>query len=157
MKKIFILIFTFALSLPAFSQFGWNNISLQHSSGPVSPEYQYNYTITIDASGAGKLSYTSDGVTNDYNFHISKNSLGSLNKAIVNSKILSMNVDSLSSGKTLIGGQVYKAVITPSSGSEFTIPNSISDKYKASIYNLYEVIEDAVPNSTWNKTGMKPY
>ena len=105
MKKIFFLIFTFLLISQGYSQSGeWASILYSYSKGPVSPEYQYNFTIWLDETGSGKLSYTKFASTNEYEFRISQENLAKLNGALEKSRVFKLSEDSLRSDISSVGG-----------------------------------------------------
>ncbi|MDZ4711936.1 MAG: hypothetical protein SGI89_06370 [bacterium] len=163
---LILILFISASGIQAKSK--WEKISYYHSRGPVSPEYQYSYIITIDDEGVGKLEYTKLGRTEVYDFSLTEKSLKTLNNAIQNSKALTVSPADLKSEKNLIGGPVYSCTITlpfpdRKEGEEekekapvIIIPSDVNEKYAAGVFNLYQVLESVVPTSVWNEaTGSK--
>lgn len=112
MKIYFTLVIVFLFSLSAGAQIKWEQISYYHTSGPVSPEYQFNYNIKINSDGTGVLEYTFKGFTTNYDFTVSQNGLNSLNNTLIKSQVLNVSRADLASDKNLIGGSVYNATIT---------------------------------------------
>lgn len=164
MKKILVLAILIFLTAGAEARYKWEKISYYHATGPVSPEYQYNYNILIDEEGNGKLEYTKSGKTNVYNFNVSKRNVNALNKAILSSKVLSVSSDELKSEKNLIGGPVNSCTITlPFPDEEeydenekekppvIIIPNFVTENYSAGVNNLYLLMETLVPDSIWEQ------
>lgn len=161
---VFALLILFFIYPNAEARYKWEKISYYHSAGPVSPEYQYNYIITIDEEGRGKLEFTKSGKTNTFDFHVSKKNIKALNKAILKTKVLNAAPDDLKSNRNLIGGSVYNATITlpfpdEEEGEEekeknpvVIIPNQVNEKYSTNVMALYTFIETLVPNSVWNQT-----
>lgn len=170
MKNLFFLLLIMFFIAPAVNaRYKWEKISYYHSTGPVSPEYQYNYIITIDEEGKGKLEYTKSGKTNVYDFNVSKKNINALNKSILKTKVLNATAEDLKPGGNLIGGPVYNATITLTFPDEeeynekekekppvVIIPNQINEKYSSNVFALYTLIESLVPSSVWSQaTGSK--
>lgn len=158
MKKILFLLITFTFSTVS-AQYDWQSIYYYHSSGPVSPEYQYNYHINISADGTGKLEFTKGGKSNTYDFNVSKKSLSQLNSAIVSANVLNSGKDSIGSPNSLIGGPVNSATITLPKPQGWTkeknpivvIPGNIKEEYSAGVMNVYYTMEMIVPASIWQQ------
>ncbi len=112
MKKLFAFAILFICFNNTFADYKWFEISYFHSTGPVSPEYQYNYNVKINADGTGVLDFTKAGTTKSYNFSVSKKNLSKLNSAFIKSGVMDLSLDELNSEKNLIGGPVYNATIS---------------------------------------------
>jgi len=112
MKNLLVILILFISIVNAGAQIRWEQISYFHSSGPVSPEYQYNYNIKINSDGTGVLEYTFKGFTTNYDFNVSRSGLNNLNNALTKSQVLDVSMADLKSDKNLIGGSVYNATIT---------------------------------------------
>lgn len=112
MKNLLVIITLFISIVNAGAQIRWEQISYFHTSGPVSPEYQYNYNIKINSDGTGVLEYTFKGFTTNYDFNVSSNGLNNLNNTLIKSQVLDVSIADLKSDKNLIGGSVYNATIT---------------------------------------------
>lgn len=164
MKITLLLILTLLVSAAGIeAKYKWEKISYYHSRGPVSPEYQYSYIITIDDEGVGKVEYTKLGKTDTYDFSLTEKNLKVLNNAILKSKALSVAPADLKSEKNLIGGPVYSCTITlpfpdREEGEEekekapvIIIPSEVNEKYSKGVFGLYETIESLVPSSVWSK------
>lgn len=159
MKKIFFLVFVFLFINSVNGQSDkWSTVTYKYSSGPVSPEYQYNYTIIIHRSGDGILSYTKSAATTEHNFRISRKRLNKLKGALKKSKVFTVSMDHMKSDRNLIGGPIRKAVITmwqapdlDSKPATIEIPSQVNETYSANITKLYDLIEDLVPGSVWAK------
>lgn len=161
MKKTLLLlcIFGFVINYSAYPQQSkWSTISYSTTSGPISPEYQYNYSIIVNNNGSAKLVYTKSSTTNEYDFTITKSELKSLNGYLIRSKVLSLNADDFKTDKNLLGGAERKMLITlwqsPELDSEpptVEIPKQIRKKYSENVFKLYGYIEKLVPESIWKK------
>jgi len=161
-RKILFVVLVF-VPLFANAKYKWERISYYHSTGPVSPEYQYNYTITIDDDGAGRLEFTKAGKTTTYNFRVGDKGIHSLNNALVKSKVLNASPENLKPENELIGGSVYNATVTLHFPDEeegesekekppiIIIPNNVNKKYSDGVFALYLTMEKLVPLSTWQQ------
>lgn len=158
MKKLIILIFALCFVNTGFTQSTkWSSISYSYSKGPVSPEYQYSYTILVYSDGSGSISYTKSSGSSLNMFSFGYSGLGKLNKALKNSQVFSVSPEKMKSDNTLIGGPSRSAKITmwqsPNSDAMPTIieiPGSVSPEYSSGIENLYNTIEGLVPSSIWD-------
>ncbi len=159
MKKLLFLLFTFLIISNVNSQSGeWESILYSYSMGPVSPEYQYNFTILLIETGAGKLTYTKSSVTKEYDFAVGKKGLNKLNKAFKKSQVFVLSEENLKTDKNIIGGPQKSLMITKlqyanqdSKQSTITIPSQINEKYIDNMNKLYETIEGLIPQDIWDK------
>ncbi|MEO8665227.1 MAG: hypothetical protein ABI462_07010 [Ignavibacteria bacterium] len=158
MKKISFIIFALLLVGKCYSQSGeWASVLYSYSKGPVSPEYQYNYTVWIDETGSGKLTYTKSASTNTYEFTVSKEGLDKLNNALMKSQVFVISEDSLKGERTHIGGPEKSLLINRlqyavqgSIPATIEIPIPVNEKYSDSINELYETIDGLVPSDVWD-------
>lgn len=163
MKKLLFLVFTFLLFSNGYSQSGeWASILYSYSKGPVSPEYQYNFNILLNETGAGKLTYTKSSVTKEYDFAVGKKGLSKLNKALKKSQVFILSEENLNSEKNIVGGPENSLLITvlqsanqDSKPPTITIPSQVNEKYSANINKLYETIESLVPSDIWDQAKAK--
>jgi len=138
----------------------WATIDYKYSKGPVSPEYQLNYTITIQESRDGKLIFTKGANTSEHDFKISKKQLKKLNKALTKSKIFSVSPDEMKSSDNAIGGPSRDLSVTMWQSPDLDakpqiiqVPPSVNEKYFNDVFILYEVIENLVPDYVWEKAN----
>ncbi|MEO8209381.1 MAG: hypothetical protein ABI840_02385, partial [bacterium] len=69
MKKIILLFMAIVLANSLYAQSNkWSSLAYSYSKGPVSPEFQYKYTISISSNGSGILTYTKGSATINYDF-----------------------------------------------------------------------------------------
>lgn len=159
LKKLLLIFIIFTASGISYSQSSrWSSISSSYSKGPVSPEYQYNYTIDISESGSGKLYYTKSSVTNEFDFYVSKKGLKKINKALVKSKVFILRSDEIASENATVGGPERSITITKWQSPDLDarpeviiVPSQIKEIYSSGINNLYKTIENSVPADVWIK------
>ncbi len=141
----------------------WSTIEYINSSGPVSPEYQYNYKVVINNDGSSLLSLTDSEGDKSWDFKIpsGKSGMKKLNSAVKKSKLLTVGTDEMKSEKNLIGGKVEKVVITlkqdPSLDQPPTrieSPDNVNDKYKSGITKLFNTIRNFIPKDIKEKAGI---
>lgn len=158
MKKIILLLFFITLSITASAQSSkWSSLSYTYSKGPVSPPYQYSYTILIDRFGNSSLNYTKSDVTKEYPFKIGKKGLKKLNYALKKSKVFTVSPEDMKSENNLIGGPEKTLVIVKNQSplldqmpQSITVPSQVNEIYSENINNLYDEIENLVPSDVWN-------
>lgn len=161
MKKLIFLAITLFIVSTSFAQNNkWETITYYYSKGPVSPEYQYNYTINISADGSGQLVFTKASQTNEYSFRVGKNGRKKLNNALNKSKVFTVSSDEMKSSQNMMGGQQRNLTITKwqapnldARPETIMVPEQVNETYSAAINNLYGVIEDLVPGSIWCKAN----
>jgi hypothetical protein len=158
MKKLLLLFFVF-ISAPAFSQNNWATVDYSYGSGPVSPEYQYNYQIVINSNGTGNMTYTKGTEKTENTFRISRNGLSRLNAALRNSQVLTVDPDDMKSASMIVGGKSNSLKVTMSQPANtdqpprvITVPSQLNSTYSAGVMDLYYVIEMLVPPSVWKRT-----
>ncbi len=156
--------FLLFLSSSAWSQTAeWSTLEYYHSNGPVSPEYQYNYSVIINDDGSSRLIYTNQEGTKEYEFNIpnNKNGMKKLNKALKSSKVFDVNTDEMKSDDMLIGGRTNKLSITlwqdpmlDQPPQKIEIPSNVKEECQEGIDNLYSTIMDLVPDSIKAEAGI---
>ncbi len=141
----------------------WSTIEYVRSSGPVSPEYQYNYSIVINEDGSSKLISTNQEGTKEYDFIIPNNKKGmkKLRKELKKSCVLKMSPDEFKSDNTLIGGKTNKLIITlwqdpmlDQPPQKIEIPSNVKEEYESQIDRLYTTIMNLVPASVKSEAGI---
>lgn len=159
MKNLLLIFFIFAVTgISAAQSVRWSTISSSYSKGPVSPEYQFNYTIDITENGTGRLYYTKSSKTNEFDFSVSKQCLKKINKALVKSKVFILRPDDLSSENELMGGPERSITITKWQAPDLDarpeviiVPSQVKEVYSKNINKLYKTIENSVPADVWKK------
>jgi len=157
-KLIFLAIALFVVSTVFAQSNKWSSISYSYSKGPVSPEYQYSYSIDISADGSGKLLYTKASTTSEYDFKVGKKGRKKLNSAINNSKVFTVSPEEMKPKELTVGGPQRSITITKwqspmldARPEVIIVPSQVNDVYSTGVNNLYDTIENLVPNSVWNK------
>ncbi|MDQ3194298.1 MAG: hypothetical protein M3P82_04775 [Bacteroidota bacterium] len=159
MKKLFLLLIFFTIPAIVFSQNNnWSTIESQYSAGPISPEFQFNYSIVINKDGSAALIYTKGGSTNEYSFRVGKSGRKKLNRALSNSKVFEVSEENMKMNSKLLGGAQRSINITmwqePNLDQMPTIivvPGAVNPEYENGVGNLYTTIENLVPKSVWKK------
>ena len=159
MKTLTFVLFLLFISNITYSQnTDWATIDYHYSSGPVSPEYQYNFNVIINKDGAGTVFSEKNGKREEYTFSVGKKSMKKLNKSLRNSNVFSLNQDSLKSETNRIGGSEKNIVITMWQSPDLdqkprtiTVPNQVKSEYEKCFGNLYSTIENLVPDSIYEK------
>lgn len=159
MKKFVFLFLAMIICSVSFAQSSnWSSVSYTYSKGPVSPEYQYNYTINISNNGNGLLTYTKQNSSNEYEFKVGKKGLKKLNYALKNSQVFAVSPDEMKSDQNLIGGPSRGLSVTmwqdanlDQKPTVIEVPSNVNDTYIENINALYDTIENLVPTSIWNK------
>lgn len=152
MKKIFLLILILFCSASLFAQNNtWNSVAYTYSKGPVSPEYQYSYTITIYNDGNGSMVYRKGQDSSSNDFRISKKQKKSLNKALNSSNVFAVTPEQMKSETTTVGGPSKSIIITTTDidNAQITVPSQVKPEYAEGIDELYNEIENLVPASIW--------
>jgi hypothetical protein len=159
MKKFILFFFAIILTNSLFAQNNkWSAISYTYSKGPVSPDYQYSYIILINRDGSGKLTYTKANATNDYDFTITKHECKDLNKVLSAANVFTVSPDDMKSDETLVGGPTKTLLITmwqspdlDQKPATIEIPSMVRPEYAEGIQDLYDDIENLVPDDIWKK------
>jgi len=140
----------------------WSTLEYSYSKGPVSPEYQYNYKIIINENGEGILIYTNSSSTKDYAFTAGKKTLKKINKDLKKCNVFTVNTEEMKSDKHLIGGSnrelritMWQAPNIDAKPQVIIVPSQLNEKYSACMNRLYDRIENAVPQETWEKARMQ--
>ena len=144
----------------------WDNVQYIFESGPVSPKYQYDYTIQINKNLEGTLLY-SYGAERDkslsYHFTISKENAEMISKYISAMKLMSDAIPELPEDKRPIGGSLQKVRIV----EDITDPNADrppkvyetpyfpSEEYKTDLTKMYNYILSLVPKSYFDDASSK--
>lgn len=159
MNKLIFLFLSVLICSASFAQTNkWSSVSYNYSKGPVSPEYQLNYTININSDGTGLLIYSKPNSSDEYEFKVGKKGMKKLNYSLKNSQLFSVNPDEMKSDQNLIGGPSRGVSVTmwqePNLDQKPTViqtPSDINDTYKEGVYALFDTIEKLVPSSVWKK------
>lgn len=141
----------------------WSTIEYQHSSGPVSPEYQYEYKVVINEDGSSTFSYSDMNRKFDREFRIpsGKKGMKKLKKALKKSMIFDVTPDEMKSSEKMIGGKENKLTVTlwqdpmlDQMPEKIEVPSQVKDEFKNGIDNLYSKIIELVPSEYRKETGL---
>lgn len=158
MKKILLTLAIVLMSVSAFSQFKWDKLEFYFHTGPVSPEYQYSYSISITSSGAGHFEYYKGIDTiQKADFSVSRRNLTKLTNEVKSSGILNTTPDNMISTEILIGGKVkiLKATLINEDPDKdqpprvYEYPSNLKTEYLRQMNDLYDVIKSLVPGKYW--------
>lgn len=164
LKYIFLTVFLLVPVLSFAQMPRWSMLEYKHSSGPVSPEYQYNYTVVISEDGSSKLSYTNSDGTKEWDYKISSNKKGmkKLKKALNRSKVFEVSSDEMKSTEQMIGGKNSELTITlwqdptlDSMPEMINVPSQVKSEYKEGIDNLYSTIVALIPQNIKTEAGIE--
>jgi hypothetical protein len=167
LSKIFFAIVLF--SVFHFSSYGvqaqskWTKLEYYFNVGSLPPPYHYSYTITINSDGKGELVYiggyeSTDKNTNKYFFELGNKKIKKLNKAIKESNVLNLDIDTRPGEEIPDGGSSESLQIfgfnKGNDESESVLLKSVPPypelKYEALLDKLYSVIRKSVPEDIWN-------
>lgn len=164
MKITHILLLTvlllFAGSVQSQTQ-KWSALEYSHWSGPVSPEYQYRYSIIISNDGYANVTYKdSNGeIFREFKIPSNKKGMKKLKKALKNSKVFDVPAETMKSDRTLIGGSESSLVITlwqdpmlDQPPGRIEVPTQVKEEYKDGIEKLYSTIKGLVPEEIRSET-----
>lgn len=163
MKTILFIFLALIFTSAAYSQSGkWSTVTYNYSNGPVSPEYQYKFTININETGDSKLIYTNNSGTKEYDFRTGEKGMKHLDKALKRSKVFTIRADKMKSDRTLIGGQSRTLDITlwqspdlDSKPEVIQVPSQVKEEYLCNLNKVYDTIESLVPSSVWSKATVQ--
>lgn len=147
----------------------WASIQYFYDSGPLPPQYHFEYFLNMNKEGicnlACNLGYDKSLPAIIYNFNVSPDTIDILDKAIKESGALTTVIESLPPDEHPIGGSTQKVRIiltTPKSESQYDRPPKLIEtpefpveKYKPSLEKLYKTINTIVPKNIWNDLDQK--
>ncbi|MEO8447113.1 MAG: hypothetical protein ABI528_06435 [bacterium] len=159
MKKLFILFFILLTAAPLFSQNSkWSDLSYTYSKGPVSPQFQYSYTILVDRLGNATFNYVKSDVPREFPFTVGKKGMRALNNCLKKSKVFSVSPQEMEADSNLMGGSsrtmvitMYQSPLLDAMPESIQVPAHINDTYFERIDDLYSEIENLVPSEIWEQ------
>ncbi len=170
MKKILlsliisVVFFSCSRSQVAGSDSLWTTIQYVHNSGPVSPQYQYTMTVTLNNDGTGNFDYimgSGDVIKINKDFKFSKDSIKILTSALKKSRLLA---DVITEEKEHpIGGQIKKVkviIVDPDPNKDqppkiIESPYFPSKEYVNGLNEFYKIITRQVPENILEETEKK--
>lgn len=157
MKKLLLLLFLLAFAVPGFAQnnLQWNSIELTYYSGPVSPQYQYTWTATINSDRTAM--FVSKGANTDtsYSFTLSRSKFNKINNYIKKYKLMTANPSDMETSQRRIGGAEYtvKMVVQNTNPNYdqppqvITFPSQQNDAWEPKMDNVVNAIINAIPDT----------
>lgn len=160
MKKIKYLLIILILPATIFSQ-DWSELFFHYQTGTVPPPYYFSYDITVGQDGTLTLAYHPGYQTDStwrYDLKLTTESIADLNKAIIESGVLTESIPELPQEHRPIGGALQHVTIMlkqdPNSDRmprRVATPDFPQEAYKEKLNTLYEQIIKLVPQSTWDE------
>lgn len=142
----------------------WSVVQLNHESGPVPPEYQYSYSVTINWNKICEYYYTfpmGGEKKLQYQFSINEEQFKRLQDAIEKSKIIGKEIPKLRDEEVPIGGPLTNTkviVVDPDPNSDkppkvYESPYFPVKEYQNNLGTLYKYINELVPKDIINKAN----
>ncbi|HEX2787213.1 MAG TPA: hypothetical protein VHP32_04845 [Ignavibacteria bacterium] len=151
MKKLFLLFFVFAFTVPGFAQdkWVWTVAELSYYSGPVSPEYQYRWTVTINNDRSAMFTRTGAGKDTSFSFTLGPKCFNKLNNYIKNYDLITVNPSDMETTSQKIGGPSYTLKITIMNTNPNydqppqikTFPSQQNEAWSSKMNNVYKAME----------------
>lgn len=165
MKNLFFFCIPVLLSIfsSLYAQTYWTKIEYYYNVGSLPPVHHYEYTITMDNAGNGKLHYLAgytetDNNTFDYTFDLSKSQLKALKKALKKSNVLELDIESRPNSEIPVGGDSdelniygYRDINSDETMILKNIPPYPETKYEKRLEKLYQTIRECVPKNIWDE------
>lgn len=140
----------------------WSVVQLNHESGPIAPEYQYSYSITVNWNKTCEYLYTypiGGEKKLQYQFTINNEQFDGLQEAIEKSKLIGREIPKLKDEEIPIGGSLTNAkviIVDPDPNSDkppkvYESPYFPSKEYKTNLESLYKFINNLVPKDIIDK------
>jgi len=167
MKYLFILfLVVFAgFNCSSSKQYSeWSVVQLNYESGPISPEYQYSYSVIINNNKTCEYIYIfpmSNEKKLQYSFSISKEQYTGLQEAIEKSLLIGKEIPKLPDEQVPIGGSLTTVKITvvdPDPNSDkppkvYQSPYFPEKAYEKNLDELYKYINRLVPEEILKKSS----
>jgi len=163
MNKILIALISMFFFSCAGSQDNnkWSSVSYMYDSGPLPPEYQYNYVVTIHSNGEAAMVYfigadpSNSSLT--YDFKCTPENLKKIGDAIAKSKILDEDIKEEPEGNRPIGGHLEKVRVVLEEENPLLdraprmkeSPYFPLKKYRDGLNKLFETVASFVPENVW--------
>jgi hypothetical protein len=147
---------------------GWSTVEYYYRTGPLPPPYYYEYTILINSDGTGNLKYKFDYSSEnqpslDYNLSFNSEKMTELNEALTDSRVLDIDIAAVPDSLHPIGGSLQKVkliIVNPDPNLDqppvvIDVPYFPTEEFKEGLDNLYEVINNLIPDKIWNEVKAK--
>lgn len=157
MKNLFLsLILILITASFTFAQ-SWSSVQYDYSNGPVSPEYQKNYTIMVNSDRTVTLTPNNVNARADqsYSKRLSKKQMSSFNKFLNSTGFLNAGYNPNFMDKMKIGGPTKKIIINFSNNqATVNLNESLGDKTDlANFEALTARMESLIPAKVLKKVS----
>ncbi|TRZ50978.1 hypothetical protein D4R99_05050 [bacterium] len=145
----------------------WSSLVYSHDSGPLPPQYHFDYNISINADGSAildyRFGYEKGGKTLKYAFKLSEEDIQKLNGLLKESKIFDGTIKSLPENRHPIGGPLSKVqviYVNPDPNLDqppklYESPYFPEKEYAEGLENLYTYIEKLIPPAALDEIKAK--
>ena len=144
----------------------WDHIEYMFQSGPVSPKYQYNYSVIINNHMDGIFEYTygwENPVTLSYKFRVTKDKISAISKYISTMNLMGEQIPETPDAKKPIGGSLrnIKIVEEMQNPNEdrppkvYETPYFPAEEYRADLNKMYDYIDSLVPKYMRDEAASK--
>jgi hypothetical protein len=147
------------------SQTKWTDITYSYQTGPIPPPYFYHYNFIINSGGVGTLVYQPDYPDTEtwvYTIKLCDEDIKQVDEAITKSKILDETIPALADSLRPVGGSLEKVTVMLVQDPNLDqMPHSIvtpefpKKEYKEQLDELYSVIKNLIPQSTWDEINAR--
>ena len=141
----------------------WSSVEYIFESGPVSPKYQYSYTVNINKNNEGIFRYTYGTETLTYNFKVTKENTSGITKFISDLKLMEEAIPELPERKHPIGGSLRKLKIVEDMQNPdedrppkvYETPYFPDEEHLSALSRMYDFIYNLVPQNIRDEASSK--
>ena len=166
MKNIILSISVlFIITGLLMSQAKWTEITYSYQTGTVPPPHFYRYDFTINSGGFGTLVYQPDYPDTEtwvYTVKLTNEDIKQVSEALEKSGILSITIPSLADTLKPFGGSVENLSVMLEQNPDLDqmpgriiTPKFPQKEYKEQLDELYTVIKNLIPQSTWDEINAR--
>lgn len=152
MKKLLMLFFVFAFAVPAAAQENnwiWTVAELSYYSGPVSPEYQYRWTLTINSDRTAMYTRSGAGKDTSFSFNLGPKCFNKLNNYIKKYDLITANPGDMETTSQKVGGSSYTLKLTIQNTNPNydqppqikTFPSQVNEAWSSKMNNIYKAMQ----------------
>jgi hypothetical protein len=166
MRKIIFSAFSLLIITGLLSaQTKWTEITYSYQTGTVPPPYFYHYNFTVNSGGFGTLVYQPDYPDTEtwvYTIKLTHEEIKQVDEAIIKSKILDETIPALADTLRPIGGSLENVIVMlvqspdlDQMPQKIVTPEFPQTKYKEQLDELYTIIKNLIPQSTWDEINAR--
>ena len=166
MKNIILSIsLIFIITGLVTSQTKWTEITYSYQTGTVPPPHFYHYDFTINSGGFGTLVYQPDYPDTEtwvYAVKLTDEEIKQVSDALAKSGILIETIPALADTLKPIGGPIENVTVMLTQDPDLdqmpgriVTPEFPQKEYKAQLDELYTVIKNLIPQSTWDEINAR--